>query len=98
MLKQIEKSPMSITVDATTWQTYTGGVITSSSGCGTTIDHAVQVVGYNADGNYWIVRNSWDTTWGEAGYVYVQQGANVCVITAQAAITVAAPVASTITV
>jgi hypothetical protein len=35
---------MSIIVDATLWQTYTGGVITSASGCGTSLDHAVQVV------------------------------------------------------
>ena len=54
MLKQIEYSPMSIIVDATLWQTYTGGVITASSGCGTSLDHAVQAVGYSAPGNYWM--------------------------------------------
>lgn len=59
MLAQIQESPMSVCVDATLWQTYTGGVITTSSGCGTSIDHAVQATGYNAAGNYWIVRNSW---------------------------------------
>ena len=58
MLAQIQESPMSVCVDATLWQTYTGGVITTSSGCGTSIDHAVQATGYNAEGNYWIVRNS----------------------------------------
>merc|ERR1711879_870330 len=42
MLAQIQESPMSVCVDATLWQTYTGGVITASSGCGTSIDHAVQ--------------------------------------------------------
>lgn len=86
MLKQIESSPMSIIVDATLWQTYTGGVITSASGCGTSLDHAVQAVGYSAPGNYWIIRNSWGESWGEAGNVYVQYGANVCGLTAQATI------------
>jgi len=84
MLAQIQESPMSICVDATLWQTYQGGVITSSSGCGTAIDHAVQATGYNAPGNYWIIRNSWGETWGEEGFVWVEYGANVCGVTYQA--------------
>jgi C1A family cysteine protease len=86
MLAQIQESPMSVCVDATLWQTYTGGVITSSSGCGTSIDHAVQATGYNAEGNYWIVRNSWGESWGESGFVWVEYGSNVCGITDQATI------------
>jgi C1A family cysteine protease len=86
MLAQIQQSPMSVTVDATLWQTYQSGVITSSSGCGTSIDHAVQATGYNAEGNYWIVRNSWGESWGENGFVWVEEGANVCGITSQATI------------
>ena len=50
MLLQIADSPMSITVDATLWQTYESGIITASSGCGTSIDHAVQLVGFGTDG------------------------------------------------
>ena len=92
MLAQIAKGPMSVCVDATLWQTYVSGVITAASGCGTSIDHAVQAIGYNKAGNYWIVRNSWGESWGENGYVYVEEGANVCGITAQATITVPAKV------
>jgi len=77
---------MSICVDATLWQTYQGGVITASSGCGTAIDHAVQATGYNAEGNYWIIRNSWAESWGENGFVWVEYGSNVCGVTDQAAI------------
>jgi len=84
MLAQIQESPMSICVDATLWQTYQGGVITAASGCGTAIDHAVQATGYNAEGNYWIIRNSWAETWGEQGFVYVEYGSNVCGVTDQA--------------
>ena len=94
MLAQIAKGPMSVCVDATLWQTYVSGVITAASGCGTSIDHAVQAIGYNKAGNYWIVRNSWGESWGENGYVYVEEGANVCGITAQATITVPAKVSA----
>jgi cathepsin F len=93
MLKQIEQSPMSIIVDATLWQTYESGVITTASGCGTSLDHAVQATGYNANGNYWIIRNSWGETWGNDGFVYVEYGHNVCGLTAQATITTPTTVA-----
>ena len=74
MLAQIAKGPMSVCVDATLWQTYVSGVITAASGCGTSIDHAVQAIGYNSAGNYWIVRNSWGESWGELGFARVKMG------------------------
>ena len=38
------------------------------------VDHCVALVGYNDTGEYWIIKNSWDTTWGEEGYGRVQYG------------------------
>jgi len=77
-------APLSICVDATTWQTYTSGIITKN--CGTALDHCVQIVGWNVEGstNYWIVRNSWGTTWGNKGYIYVEIGKNLCGIAQEA--------------
>jgi len=76
MLTQIAKSPMSVCVDAETWQTYSSGVVGAS--CGTSLDHCVQAVGYNAEEGYWIVRNSWGTSWGQNGFIYVKEGSNAC--------------------
>ena len=41
--------------------------------------HAVVVVGYGSDptdGDYWIVRNSWSSGWGELGYVKMARNRN----------------------
>jgi len=71
--------PPSVCVDASTWDSYQGGVYTSSN-CGTELDHCVQIVGWaNFQGqNAWIVRNSWGTDWGYAGYLYVAIGQDAC--------------------
>ncbi|KAG9510021.1 Cathepsin L-like protein [Fragariocoptes setiger] len=49
------------------------GCVFSDAGCETTeIDHGVLVVGYDSDpvyGDCWIVKNSWDTWWGDNGYI-----------------------------
>jgi len=74
-------SPISVCVDgADVWQDYNGGVVTPSSGCGTTLDHAVQITGWQVQNNtnVWNVRNSWGADWGEAGYIWLQIGGDVC--------------------
>jgi KDEL-tailed cysteine endopeptidase len=70
---------VAIEADTTTFQSYTSGTITSSA-CGTNIDHAVAIVGYSTTGNYWLVRNSWGTSWGMQGYVQIgmASGAGIC--------------------
>jgi KDEL-tailed cysteine endopeptidase len=65
------KNPVVIGIEADTYyfQSYSTGILTSSL-CGTTIDHAVEIVGFGVenDTKYWTVRNSWDEDWGENGY------------------------------
>lgn len=36
--------------------------------------HAVVIVGYNENEQYWVCKNSWDTTWGEKGYFRIHFG------------------------
>lgn len=71
--------PISVCVDASSWQYYTGGILKN---CGQQIDHCVQATGYSVDGStpYWIVRNSWGTSWGQQGYLYVYRGSDTCAI------------------
>ena len=51
---------------------YKNGIYQDISGCqGKRPNHAVTVVGYGNTGghNYWRVRNSWGTYWGDKGYI-----------------------------
>jgi len=55
--------PISICVDASSWSTYTSGVMTAST-CNGRCDHDVQAVGIDKATNTWIVRNEWGVDWG----------------------------------
>jgi len=94
--------PLAIAVNVKSWQFYTGGRragnpnagqagekfcnYISAATCGSTIDHAVQLVGYvvAADTNRvqgFRIRNSWGDGWGCDGFVYLTAGENTCKIT-----------------
>jgi len=79
----LEETPVSICVNAANWNDYTGGVMTSSQ-CGSMAasdqDHCVMATGFNttAATPYWIVRNSWASSWGETGYIYLEYSENTC--------------------
>jgi len=70
--------PVSIGVDAQTWQTYSGGIMTDCYG--TSLDHAVLIVGYNLVSNppFWIVKNQWGQSWCESCYIQIEYGTNQC--------------------
>jgi hypothetical protein len=51
--------------------TATGGIIDTFDQSTVRGGHAIAVVGYRSDGRF-IVRNSWDTTWGDSGFGYVK--------------------------
>jgi hypothetical protein len=72
--------PLSVCLDASTWNSYTGGVMRV---CGNSVDHCVQAVGVLPDSTtgYWKVRNSWGGSWGEDGTIRLAFGGNTCDIT-----------------
>ena len=78
IMTAIAGMPVSVAIEADTayFQSYTSGVLTCASCCGTTLDHAVVAVGYGTDptaGPYYLVRNSWSASWGDQGYVKIGQ-------------------------
>jgi len=79
----LEETPISVCVNAGNWDDYSGGVMTSAA-CGNMgadyQDHCVMATGFNttAPTPYWIVRNSWSSTWGEYGYIYLEMAKNTC--------------------
>ena len=83
-------TPNTVYIDAssTAFQQYTSGVFTNSTACGTAVDHGVLAVGYSTStsgNNYWIVQNSWGSSWGEGGYVNIgmASGPGICGINSQ---------------
>jgi len=67
--------PIAITVAASEWIDFENGVF---DGCvkDADLDHGVQLVGYGSDskgGDYWQVRNSWGSFWGEQGYIRIKR-------------------------
>ncbi|KAG6777443.1 hypothetical protein POTOM_017264 [Populus tomentosa] len=73
----VAKQPVSVAVEGGGYdfQFYKSGVFKGD--CGTKLDHAVTAIGYGADSdgtNYWLLKNSWGTSWGESGYMRMRRG------------------------
>jgi hypothetical protein len=60
-------------------QHYVSGVFNPSN-CSTLVNHSVQVVGWGSENgkDYWIIKNSWGTHWGESGFFRLARGKNLC--------------------
>lgn len=75
----LNNGPVSVCLAADAFQSYRSGILKSCPG---QVDHCVQAVGYDDTNSppYWIVRNSWATSWGEQGYIRVESGKDLCKI------------------
>ncbi|KAF8085327.1 hypothetical protein N665_0671s0006 [Sinapis alba] len=73
--RAVSYQPVSVAIEAggRVFQHYQSGIFTGK--CGTDLDHAVVAVGYGSENgvDYWIVRNSWGTRWGEDGYIRMER-------------------------
>jgi PKD repeat protein len=56
------------------FQAYTGGIFSNTASYQP--NHAIVLVGWNDTGGYWILKNSWGTSWGENGYMRIEYAAN----------------------
>ena len=77
LMSALAKQPVAVAIEAdqSTFQFYSSGVLTSQ--CGSNLDHGVLVVGYGTsedDIDYYKIKNSWGTTWGEDGYIRLERG------------------------
>jgi C1A family cysteine protease len=81
----IEPTSVAVEADQAAWQNYQSGVMCQT--CGTNLDHGVLLVGYgtsSTQGDYWKIKNSWGTSWGESGYILMCRGKNECGVNTQA--------------
>lgn len=75
--------PVSVAIDAgqDSFQFYSDGVYYDPN-CESDVDkmnHAVLIVGYGTEDNgqdYWLVKNSYGTDWGQGGYIKMARNAN----------------------
>lgn len=88
LLRAVNLGPVLAEINASSlsFLTYRQGVYDDPTCSTTHLNQAVLVVGYGTENrqDYWLVKNSWGTGWGEAGYIKIARNHNVCGIAEEA--------------
>ncbi|KHJ88442.1 papain family cysteine protease [Oesophagostomum dentatum] len=68
MEERVRKGPVAVGMAvSSSIYSYSEGIFDGT--CGSSVNHAVVIVGFTAQ--YWIIRNSWGSSWGENGYIRI---------------------------
>jgi len=86
MKEMVYMNPVGTAIYASYMFDYGGGIYDDDRCCeganGCDVNHGVAVVGYGSEGgkDYWLIKNSWGTSWGESGFIRFKRGTGHCAV------------------